>query len=112
MEGFGPIDPRKNPKKIGLNYADDYGHADGLTHTDYVEFLEKLPESYKTKVQSAQTLAVRWLETRTPAEMATYRHIQQLANYIIAEGLSERVITPGVTTTEDVMWFYREKSKK
>lgn len=102
----------KNPKKIGLNYADDYGHADGLTHTDYVEFLEKLPESYKTKVQSAQTLAVRWLETRTPAEMATYRHIQQLANYIIAEGLSERVITPGVTTTEDVMWFYREKIKE
>lgn len=102
----------KNPKKIGLNYADDYGHADGLTYTDYLEFLEKLPESFKGNVQSAQTLAVRWLETRTPAEMATYRHIQQLANYIIAEGLSEKVITPGVTTTEDVMWFYREKIKE
>lgn len=102
----------KNPKKIGLNYADDYGHADGLTHTDYMEFLGKLPEAYKTKVQSAQTLAVRWLETRTPSEMATYRHIQQLANYIIAEGLSEKVITPGVSTTEDVMWFYREKIKE
>lgn len=102
----------KNPKKIGLNYADDYGHADGLTYTDYLEFLEKLPESFKGNVQSAQTLAVRWLETRTPAEMATYRHIQQLANYIIAKGLSEKVITPGVTTTEDVMWFYREKIKE
>lgn len=99
----------KNPKKIGLNFAKDYGHADGLTHFDYEEFVKNLPDSQKSKVVSAQTLAVRWLETRTEAEMATYKHIQELAHYIIAEGLSDRVITPGVTTTEDVVWFYREK---
>jgi Xaa-Pro aminopeptidase len=99
----------KNPKKIGLNFAKDYGHADGLTYFDHQEFLSNLPERQRNKVVSAQTLAVRWLETRTPAEMATYKHIQQLAHYIVAEGLSERVITPGVTTTEDVVWFYREK---
>ena len=44
--------------------------------------------------------------------MATYKHIQELANYIIAEGLSERVITPGVTSTEDVVWWYRDKIKE
>lgn len=43
--------------------------------------------------------------------MATYRHIQQLAHNIVQEGLSERVISPGVTTTEDVVWWYREKIK-
>ena len=99
----------KNPKKIGLNFAKDFGHADGLTHFDHEEFMENLPEALRSKVVSAQTLAVRWLETRTPAEMAAYKHIQQLAHYIVAEGLSDRVITPGVTTTEDVVWFYREK---
>jgi Xaa-Pro aminopeptidase len=99
----------KNPKKIGLNYAKDYGHADGLTHFDYEEFMKNLPQAHQSKVVSAQTLAVRWLETRTAAEMASYKHIQELAHYIIAEGLSDRVITPGVTTTEDVVWFYREK---
>lgn len=99
----------KNPKKIGLNYAKDYGHADGLTHFDYEEFMKNLPQPHKAKVVSAQTLAVRWLETRTAAEMSSYKHIQELAHYIIAEGLSDRVITPGVTTTEDVVWFYREK---
>lgn len=102
----------KNPKKIGLNYAKDYGHADGLTHFDYEEFMKNLPQAHHSKVVSAQTLAVRWLETRTAAEMATYKHIQELAHYIIAEGLSDRVITPGVTTTEDVVWFYREKIKE
>lgn len=101
----------KNPKKIGLNYAKDYGHADGLTKNEYDAFMEYLPDGLKSNVVSAQTLAVRWLETRTEAEMATYKHIQELAHYIIAEGLSERVITPGVTTTEDVVWWYREKIK-
>jgi len=99
----------KNPKKIGLNFAKDYGHADGLTHFDHEEFMKNLPDAQKGKVVSAQTLAVRWLETRTAAEMAAYKHIQELAHYIIGEGLSDRVITPGVTTTEDVVWFYREK---
>ena len=102
----------KKPKKIGLNFAKDYGHADGLTHFDYTELMRMLPKAEQAKVVSAQTLAVRWLETRTAAEMATYKHIQELAHYIIAEGLSERVITPGVTTTDDVVWFYREKIKE
>jgi Xaa-Pro aminopeptidase len=102
----------KKPKKIGLNFAKDYGHADGLTHFDYTELMRMLPKAEQAKVVSAQTLAVRWLETRTEAEMATYKHIQELAHYIIAEGLSERVITPGATTTDDVVWFYREKIKE
>ncbi len=102
----------KKPNKIGLNYAKDYGHADGLTHTHFEAFLDRLPGNLKSSVVSAQTLAVRWLETRTDAEMATYKHIQELAHYIIQEGLSDRVITPGVTTTEDVVWWYREKIKE
>ena len=102
----------KNPKKIGLNIAKDYGHADGLTQNDYQTFMDYLPKDLKETVVSAQTLAVRWLETRTLSEMATYKHIQEIAHDIIQEGLSERVITPGVTTTEDVVWWYREKIKE
>jgi Xaa-Pro aminopeptidase len=102
----------KKPQKIGLNFSKDYGHADGLTHFDFEELVKNLPSGFEKKIVSAQTLAVRWLETRTPAEMATYRHIQQLAHQIIQEGLSEKVITPGVTSTEDVVWWYREKIKE
>ena len=101
----------RKPNKIGLNIAKDYGHADGLNVTEYNTLLEYLPKSFHSKITSAQNLAVGWLETRTPSEMATYRHIQALANHIIAEGLSENVITPGVTTTDDVVWWYRERIK-
>ena len=102
----------KKPKKIGLNYAKDYGHADGLTSNEHQVFLEYLPQNLQTTVVSAQTLAVRWLETRTGPEMATYKHIQEIAHAIVREGLSEAVITPGVTTTEAVIWWYRERIKE
>jgi Xaa-Pro aminopeptidase len=41
--------------------------------------------------------------------MTVYPQINRIAHYIVAEGLSEKVITPGVTTTQDVQWWYREK---
>jgi len=102
----------KNPKKIGLNIAKDFGHADGLNVTEYNTLKSYLPENFQNKITSAQNLAVGWLETRTPSEMATYRHLQTIANNIIADGLSEKVITPGVTTTDDVVWWYRERIKE
>lgn len=101
-----------NPEKIGINMAKDYGHADGINLTEYNALKECLPENFQAKLTSAQDLAVGWLETRTPSEMATYRHIQAIANQIIAEGLSEGRITPGVTTTDDVVWWYRERIKE
>jgi hypothetical protein len=59
----------RNPKKIGLNISKDFGHADGLDHTHYEMFMQKLPSAFKTKVVSAEPLGVAWLETRTPREM-------------------------------------------
>lgn len=58
----------KNPNKIGVNFAKDYGHADGLTHFDHEELVKNLPAGYPEKVVSAQMLAVRWQETRTPSK--------------------------------------------
>lgn len=103
---------KRNPQKIGLNIAKDYGHADGLNVTEYNTLKEYLPKEMHEKITSTQNLAVGWLESRTPSEMATYRHIQAIANDIIQDGLSEKVITPGVTTTEDVQWWYRERIKE
>lgn len=64
-----------------------------------------MPENFQKKITSAEDLALRWLETITKSEMQTYRHIQAIANNIIQDGLSENVITPGVTTTTDVVWW-------
>jgi Xaa-Pro aminopeptidase len=102
----------KDPEKIGLNMSAYYGQADGLTHTEYEAFLNSLPNKYRGKIVSAEKLAVGWLETRTQAEMDIYQQIVKIAHEIIAEGFSDAVIQPGVTTTEDVVWWYRERIKE
>lgn len=103
---------QKNPKKIGINKAEHYGHADGLAANDYDQLLKHLNPKLHPKVASAEKLAVAWLETRSEKEMVLYPHICKIAHDIILEGFSETVIQPGVTTTEDVVWWYREKIKE
>lgn len=106
---LGKIIAERNPKKIGVNKSPHYGHADGLTSNDYDNLLKVLPKNLLPKVTSAQSLAVSWLETRTEKEMVIYQQICRIAHDIIQEGFSDQVIQPGVTTTEDVVWWYRER---
>lgn len=99
----------RNPQKIGLNFSTDFGHADGLTLTEYTELLQHLPAAEKRKITSAEKLAVSWLETRTEREMQVYPGLVQLTHSLIAEAFSEKVITPGITTTDDVVWWFRQR---
>ena len=109
---LGKLIAERNPKKIGINKAPGYGHADGLTSNDYDMLMQVLPKKLQPNVASAEKLAVSWLETRTEREMAIYSNICRIAHDIIAEGFSEKVIQPGVTTTDDVVWWYRERIKE
>ena len=100
---------QKNPKKIGLNISKDYGHADGLDHTHHDMFMKKLPAALQARVVSAEPLAVAWLESRTEREMQVYPQLVKISHDIIAQGFSAKVITPGVTTTDDLVWWFRQK---
>ncbi len=109
---LGKLIAERNPKKIGINKSDYYGHADGLTHSHYTKLMNALPKKNQASVVSAEKLAVGWLETRTEREMIIYSQICRIAHDIIKEGFSDRVIHPGITTTDDVVWWYREKIKE
>ena len=54
-------------------------------------------------------LAVGWLEYKLPEELEAYRHVMQVAHLVIREAFSNKVITPGKTTTEDVVWWMRQR---
>ncbi|WP_420601390.1 M24 family metallopeptidase [Flagellimonas sp.] len=99
----------RNPNTIALNFSKDHNIADGLDKTDYDEFMTNLPKKYHSRVSSAEQLAVRWIETRTPREMFIYNQLVDITHDIIAEAFSEKVITPGVTTTTEVEWWMRQK---
>ena len=102
----------RDPQRIGLNFSETFALADGITHTEYRLFHNALPAHLHERVVSAENLAIGWLETRTPDEMTVYSQIVRIAHEIIADGLSEQVIQPGVTTTNDVSWWYRERIRE
>lgn len=102
----------RNPKVIGINESAIDNYGDGLTASLKARLLEALAPEYAKRVTSAARVAVRVLERRTPAELAIYPQIMGIAHAIIAEAFSNQVITPGVTTTEDVVWWMRERTRR
>ncbi len=99
----------RNPEKIGINHSKYFGIADGLVKTDYEELVEALPSNLKSKLVSAEQLAIAWIETRTDKEMQVLQQMVDITHDIIDEAFSTKVITPGKTTTEDVVWWMRQK---
>lgn len=99
----------RNPEKIGINTSAYFNIADGLVNTDYEAFKEALPLKFEQKLVSAEPLAVAWIETRTEREMELYNTLVQVTHDIIDEAFSSAVIEPGKTTTDDIVWWLRQK---
>ncbi|MBT4680295.1 MAG: M24 family metallopeptidase [Flavobacterium sp.] len=107
-KALSAIITERNPTKIGINYSKHFALADGLVKTDYEELVENLPDSLTSKLVSAEKLAIAWLETRTEKEMKLFKKLVKTTHDIIDVAFSEKVIEPGKTTTEDVVWFLRQ----
>ncbi len=108
-QGLADVITARNPHRIGINVSRDWPVADGLTASLRDRLIEVLPDSYAERLVSAEQLTVRWLETRSQAELEVYPHIVSLARGVIAEAFSSRVITPGATTAADVAWYIRQR---
>lgn len=99
----------RDPKRIGINFSKHFALADGMVHTDYQELKEALPDHLRSRIVSAEELAIAWIETRTDREMLLYNDLVQITHDIIDEAFSSRVIVPGKSTTDDVVWWMRQK---
>lgn len=98
----------RDPQRIGINVSETSAFADGLSHGEYTRLATALGEAWMARVVSAESLAVAWLESRISAEWAVYPSLAALGHRLIATAFSPSVITPGVTTTADVVWWFRE----
>ena len=106
---LGELIAERDPARIGINVSATWSEADGLTHGLHQKLLAALPAGFEERLVPAEELVVRWLETRSEQELAVYPHVVAIARGVIAEGFSSRAITPGVTTTDDVAWFLRQR---
>jgi Xaa-Pro aminopeptidase len=111
-QAVGDIIAKRNPARIAVNTSDLHQFADGMTVSQYDKFTAALPAALRQRIVSGEGLSIRWLETRTPAEMALYPAIVRTAHAVIGEAFSRAVITPGVTTAEQVQWWYRDRLRQ
>ena len=109
---LGEIIKERNPKKIGINESDTFNYGDGLTASLKKNLVAALAPEYVSRLQSAERLAIRWLERRSADELEVYPQIVAIAHGIIEKAFSREVITPGITTTEDVVWWLRERTRQ
>jgi Xaa-Pro aminopeptidase len=108
-EGLRKVVEERDPRVIGLNMSEAWNHADGLTANERDNVLEALGPKYAQRIKSAEMLAVGWLEEKLPEETEAYRHVMRVAHQIIREAFSSDVVKPGVTTSEDVVWWMRQR---
>jgi hypothetical protein len=102
----------RQPRRIGINVAEDFAFGDGLTKHEYDALMAALGEELAARCHSAERVAVGWLERRLPEELHAAGGINLMAHGIIGEAFSSRVVHPGVTTAADVAWWLRERAHR
>ncbi|MFQ6132906.1 MAG: M24 family metallopeptidase [Armatimonadota bacterium] len=99
----------RDPKRIGINTGAIQWAAGGLTHNLYTQLVEALPPRHVDRLASAEPLAARWAATLTDEEIELHEHVVAVAHHLLTECYSRKALTPGVTTTEDLEWYYWQR---
>jgi hypothetical protein len=102
------VDARK-PAKIAVNTSETWAFADGLSSGERQGMLAALGPEWSKKVVAAEGLAVDLIASRIPEEAVFYAELQRLVWTLIEEMYSSRTITPGVTRTSDLVWWWRQR---
>lgn len=98
----------RDPERIGVNMAASIGGADGLSHTSY-QHLKDVLGRYGDRLVSAERFVSDFRSTRTAVELAAFAEAGEISREIAERAFSNAVITPGVTTLEDVAWWMSDQ---
>lgn len=109
-QALAQVIARRNPRHIAIDTSDYFALADGMSSTEYRNLKAALGPELADRIVPAEPLAIAWLETRSKMEMDVYPQIAELGHQLIARAFSNEVVTPGVTTSEDVVWWLRDQS--
>ncbi len=102
----------RDPKTIGLNFSKNFGGADGLSYSERLELAEVLGKKYEKRFVSAEKLTSDFRSRRVATEIAAFAQAGELSYLIAEKAFSNEIITPGVTTLEDVAWWMKEQQFK
>lgn len=99
----------RNPQVIGINISEVSAFADGLTAGEYVGMTAALGPELARRYKRVEDAAIDLIAVRLPEEEVVYHELQKIVWGMIEEMFSERTITPGVTKTSDLVWWWRQR---
>ncbi len=100
---------KRDPKVIAVDVSRVFAFNDGLSAGELAGMRDALGPKWAARFKHADDLPLDLLATRSAEEADTYKKMQQVVWGIIDTAFSNVVITPGVTRTEDVVWWMRQK---
>lgn len=99
----------RNPSAIAVNIDEHWAFADGLGAGEWEALQRALGDEFLPRIKRVPRLAVEFIAHRLPEMMPEYRKREETVHAIISHAFSNSVITPWVTTTEDVQWWLRQR---
>ena len=99
----------RNPRVIGIDVSRVFAFSDGLSAGELDGMREALGPKWSARFRPAEALPLELIATRLPEEEQVYRKMTEVVWGIIDTAFSNVVITPGVTRTQDVVWWMRQR---
>ncbi len=99
----------RDPKTIAVNFSDWLAIADGISYTQYLKLEKILGPKYSERIISAEKVITDFRSRRILREVTLMTNALEIHRQILERSLSNEVITPGVTTLEDVGWWVKEE---
>ena len=106
---LGRIVRERDPKNIGINVGEIQWAAGGLTAVLKNRLVRAIGPKYEARLESAEPLVTLWGETLLDEEIELFERAVAFSHALIAETFSSEVITPGYTTTDDLLFHYCQR---
>ena len=100
---------QRNPKTIGINTSRTFAFSDGLTAGEREGMSTALGTKWTSRFKRAEALPLELIASRLPSEEQAFKELTTLVHQLITRMFSNEVITPGVTRTQDLVWWWRQQ---
>jgi hypothetical protein len=99
----------RNPSVIGIDRSTVFAFSDGLSSGELQGMSAALGEKWTSRFKNAERLPLELIASRLPEEEAFFVRLQELVWSMTPEMFSSKVITPGMTKTSDLVWWWRQR---
>ena len=99
----------RRPTTIAVNTSRIFAFSDGLSSGELDGMRAALGAKWTSRFKPAEALPLELIATRVPGEEAMFARMTAQAWQIIQTAFSSEVIRPGVTRTDDVVWWMRQR---